>query len=292
MTGRKQKKVLGRGLDALLGDSDNLDLSIEKKKKINSFQLSLDKIHVNPNQPRTNFDSKEINNLVVSIKELGIIQPITVRKIDYDKYEIISGERRYRASKIAKLDSIPCFIKAVDNDSDLLKMSLVENVQRVDLDPIEIALTYERLINEYNLNIDAISRLVGKDRSTISNYLRLLKLDPIIQSGIRDGFLSMGHGRALINIDDKKLQLKIYEQIISSKLSVRQTENIVRGEKPSNFNNHNSDVSKIYIDVTNKFEKLFNSKVTLKENNRGKVTLSASFKSINELYSIIKKISN
>ena len=292
MTGRKQKKVLGRGLDALLGDSDNLDLSIEKKKKINSFQLSLDKIHVNPNQPRTNFDSKEINNLVVSIKELGIIQPITVRKIDYDKYEIISGERRYRASKIANLDSIPCFIKAVDNDSDLLKMSLVENVQRVDLDPIEIALTYERLINEYNLNIDAISRLVGKDRSTISNYLRLLKLDPIIQSGIRDGFLSMGHGRALINIDDKKLQLKIYEQIISSKLSVRQTENIVRGEKPSNFNNHNSDVSKIYIDVTNKFEKLFNSKVTLKENNIGKVTLSASFKSINELYSIIKKISN
>ena len=292
MTGKKQKKVLGRGLDALLGDSDNLDLSIEKKKKINSFQLSLDKIHVNPNQPRTNFDSKEINNLVVSIKELGIIQPITVRKIDYDKYEIISGERRYRASKIANLDSIPCFIKAVDNDSDLLKMSLVENVQRVDLDPIEIALTYERLINEYNLNIDAISRLVGKDRSTISNYLRLLKLDPIIQSGIRDGFLSMGHGRALINIDDKKLQLKIYEQIISSKLSVRQTENIVRGEKPSNFNSHNSDVSKIYIDVTNKFEKLFNSKVTLKENNRGKVTLSASFKSINELYSIIKKISN
>ena len=291
MTGKKQKKVLGRGLDALLGDSDNSDLSVEKKKKINSFQLSLDKIHVNPNQPRTNFDIKEIDNLVVSIKELGIIQPITVREIDYDKYEIISGERRYRASKIANLDSIPCFIKAVDNDTDLLKMSLVENVQRVDLDPIEIALTYERLINEYNLNIDTISRIVGKDRSTISNYLRLLKLDPIIQSGIRDGFLSMGHGRALINIDDKKLQLKIYEQIISSKLSVRQTENIVRGKKPSNINNHNSDVSKIYIDATNKFEKLFNSKVTLKENNRGKVTLSTSFKSVNELYSIIKKIS-
>ena len=292
MSEKKQKKVLGRGLDALLGDTDNSDLSIKKTDRINSFQLSLNKIHVNPNQPRTNFDSKEIDNLVVSIKELGIIQPITVRKINDDKYEIISGERRYRASKIAKLDSIPCFIKAVDNDTDLLKMSLVENVQRVDLDPIEIALTYERLINEYNLNIDTISRLVGKDRSTISNYLRLLKLDPIIQSGIRDGFLSMGHGRALINIDDKKLQLKIYEQIISSKLSVRQTENIVRGKKPSNINNHNSDVSKIYIDATNKFEKLFNSKVTLKENNRGKVTLSTSFKSVNELYSIIKKISN
>ena len=292
MSEKKQKKVLGRGLDALLGDTDNSNLSIEKTKKINSFQLPLSKIHVNPNQPRTNFDSKEIDNLVVSIKELGIIQPITVRKINDDKYEIISGERRYRASKLANLNSIPCYIKAVENDTDLLKMSLVENVQRVDLDPIEIALTYERLINEYNLDIDAISRLVGKDRSTISNYVRLLKLDPIIQSGMRDGFLSMGHGRALINIDDRNLQIEIYERIISSKLSVRQTEKIVRGNKTFISNNSNADVSKIYIDATNKFEKLFDSKVTLKENNNGKVTLSTSFKSINELYSILKKISN
>ena len=290
MSEKKQKKVLGRGLDALLGDTDNSNLSL--KKKSNSSELSLDKIYVNPNQPRTNFDSNEIDNLVVSIKELGIIQPITVRKVNDNKYEIISGERRYRASKIANLDSIPCYIKAVENDTDLLKMSLVENVQRVDLDPIEIALTYERLINEYNLNIDIISRLVGKDRSTISNYVRLLKLDPIIQSGIRDGFLSMGHGRALINIDDKKSQIEIYEQIIASKLSVRQTEKIVSGNKELNSNNSNSDVSKIYIDATNKFEKLFDSKVTLKENNIGKVTLSISFKSINELYSILKKISN
>ena len=171
-------------------------------------------------------------------------------------------------------------------------MSLVENVQRVDLDPIEIALTYERFINEYNLNIDAISRLVGKDRSTISNYIRLLKLDPIIQSGIRDGFLSMGHGRALINVDDKKLQIEIYEQIISSKLSVRQTEKIVRGNKAIKTNNSSSDVSKIYIDATNKFEKLFNSKVILKENSKGRVSLSTTFKSINELYSFLKKISN
>jgi ParB family chromosome partitioning protein len=282
--------VLGRGLDALLGDADNSNLTI--KKNTDSFELSLDKIFVNPNQPRTNFDSNEIDNLAVSIKELGIIQPITVRKVNENKYEIISGERRYRASKIANLDSIPCYIKAVENDTDLLKMSLVENVQRVDLDPIEIALTYERLINEYNLNIDIISKLVGKDRSTVSNYVRLLKLDPIIQSGIRDGFLSMGHGRALINIDDKKLQIEIYEQIISSNLSVRQTEKIVRGNKTLTSNNSHSDVSKIYIDATNKFEKLFDSKVTLKENNKGKVTLSTSFKSINELYSILKKISN
>ena len=290
MSEKKQKKVLGRGLDALLGDADNSNLTI--KKNTDSFELSLDKIFVNPNQPRTNFDSNEIDNLVVSIKELGIIQPITVRKVNENKYEIISGERRYRASKIANLDSIPCYIKAVENDTDLLKMSLVENLQRVDLDPIEIALTYERLINEYNLNIDIISKLVGKDRSTVSNYVRLLKLDPIIQSGIRDGFLSMGHGRALINIDDKKLQIEIYEQIISSNLSVRQTEKIVRGNKTLTSNNSHSDVSKIYIDATNKFEKLFDSKVTLKENNKGKVTLSTSFKSINELYSILKKISN
>ena len=290
MSEKKQKKVLGRGLDALLGDADNSNLAI--KKNTDSFELSLDKIFVNPNQPRTNFDSNEIDNLAVSIKELGIIQPITVRKVNENKYEIISGERRYRASKIAKLDSIPCYIKAVENDTDLLKMSLVENLQRVDLDPIEIALTYERLINEYNLNIDIISKLVGKDRSTVSNYVRLLKLDPIIQSGIRDGFLSMGHGRALINIDDKKLQIEIYEQIISSNLSVRQTEKIVRGNKTLTSNNSHSDVSKIYIDATNKFEKLFDSKVTLKENNKGKVTLSTSFKSINELYSILKKISN
>ena len=292
MSEKKQKKVLGRGLDALLGDSSNTDFSNDGKKNTNSLQLSLDKIHVNPNQPRTNFDSDQIDNLVVSIKELGIIQPITVRKIKDDKYEIISGERRYRASKIANLESIPCYIKAVEDETDLLKMSLVENVQRVDLDPIEIALTYERFINEYNLNIDAISRLVGKDRSTISNYIRLLKLDPIIQSGIRDGFLSMGHGRALINVDDKKLQIEIYEQIISSKLSVRQTEKIVRGNKTTNTNNSSSDVSKIYIDATNKFEKLFNSRVTLKENSKGRVSLSTTFKSINELYSFLKKISN
>ena len=292
MSEKKQKKVLGRGLDALLGDSSNTDFSNDGKKNTNSLQLSLDKIYVNPNQPRTNFDSDQIDNLVVSIKELGIIQPITVRKIKDDKYEIISGERRYRASKIANLESIPCYIKAVEDETDLLKMSLVENVQRVDLDPIEIALTYERFINEYNLNIDAISRLVGKDRSTISNYIRLLKLDPIIQSGIRDGFLSMGHGRALINVDDKKLQIEIYEQIISSKLSVRQTEKIVRGNKTTNTNNSSSDVSKIYIDATNKFEKLFNSKVTLKENSKGKVSLSTTFESINELYSFLKKISN
>jgi ParB family chromosome partitioning protein len=292
MSEKKQKRVLGRGLDALLNNSDE-NTSINDLQRIsNSLEISVDKIRVNPKQPRTNFDTNEIENLSQSIKDLGIIQPITVRKVDPENYEIISGERRFRASKKAGLKSIPCYIKGVDNETDILKMSLVENVQRIDLDPIEIGLTYERLINDYNLDIDSITRLVGKNRSTISNYIRLLKLDPIIQSGIRDGFLSMGHGRALINIDDKKIQLDIYKQIITSKLSVRQTEKIVRGNKNHNVSNTSSDVSKIYIDATNKFEKIFNSKVRLKENLEGKVSLSTTFKSINELYSILKKLSN
>ena len=291
MSSKKQKKVLGRGLDALLNSSSNTDSSKDTKDIINSFEISLNKIQVNPNQPRTNFDTSEIDNLVISIKELGIIQPITVREITNGKYEIISGERRFRASTKAGLNSIPCYVRGVESETDLLKMSLVENVQRVDLDPIEIGLTYERLINEFKLDLDSISRLIGKDRSTVSNYIRLLKLDPIIQSGIRDGFLSMGHGRAIINIDNKELQLDIYKQIISSKLSVRQTEKIVRGNKSKNSVG-TSDVSKIYIDATNKFEKLLGSKVRLKENSAGRVSLSTSFKSINELYSILKKISN
>ena len=292
MSNKKQKKVLGRGLDALLNSSDDIQYKKENQITPKSLEIDINTIQVNPNQPRTNFDSNEIENLAISIKDLGVIQPITVREISSGNFEIISGERRFRASKLAGLSSIPCYIKGVDKESDVLKMSLVENVQRVDLDPIEIGLTYERLINDYNLNIDSISRIVGKERSTVSNYIRLLKLDPIIQSGIRDGFLSMGHGRALINIDDKKLQLEIYEQIISSKLSVRQTEKIVRGNRNTNKSSTNSDVSKIYIDATNKFEKLFDSKVKLKENSEGKVSLTATFKSINDLYLILKKLSD
>ena len=293
MSDKKQKRVLGRGLDALLGNSSDDENKLKPQSNVNSFEIDINRIDVNPNQPRSNFDSVEIDSLSDSIKDLGIIQPITVRKINTSKYEIISGERRFRASKKAGLTSIPCYIRGVETESDILKMSLVENVQRVDLDPIEIGLSYERLINEYKLDIESISRIVGKDRSTISNYIRLLKLDPIIQSGIRDRFLTMGHGRALVNIDDQKVQLEIYELILSKNLSVRQTEKIVRGSKIKKANsNISSDVSRIYIDVTNKFEKLFGSKVKLKEDSNGKVSLSTSFKSINDLYSILKKLSN
>ena len=293
MSDKKQKRVLGRGLDALLGSSSDDENNLKPIDNINSFEIDINKIEVNPNQPRSNFDSSELNSLKNSIKEIGIIQPITVRKIDSSKYEIISGERRFRATKKAGLTSIPCYIRGVESESDILKMSLVENVQRVDLDPIEIGLSYERLVDEYKLDIDSISGIVGKDRSTISNYIRLLKLDPIIQSGIRDRFLTMGHGRALINIDDKKIQLEIYEQVISKNLSVRQTEKIVRELNIKKINsNISSDVSKIYIDATNKFEKIFGSKIKLKEDSTGKVSLSTTFKSINDLYSILKKLSN
>ena len=291
MSTKKQKNVLGRGLDALLSTSSDEESSVNSPKLASSLEISINNIQVNQNQPRTNFDKIEINNLTSSIKDVGIIQPITVREIDNNKYEIISGERRYRASIKAGLNSIPCYIKGVENDSEVLKMSLVENIQRVDLDPIEIGLTYNRLVTDYNLDIDSISTLVGKDRSTISNYMRLLKLDPIIQSGIRDGFITMGHGRALINVMDKKKQIEIYKDVISSKLSVRQTEKIVNGSKQIN-NLSSTDVSKIYIDATNRLEKIFQSKVKLKENSNGKVYLSTYFKNVKELYSILKKISN
>ena len=292
---KKQKKVLGRGLAALLDDSGSKSISLNKPKNnfSSSEEINIENIEINPNQPRLTIDSIKLENLSNSIKELGIIQPITVRKVASDKYQIISGERRFRASKLAGLLSIPCYIKRIDGETDSLKMALVENVQRVDLDPIEIALTYNRLINELNITQNQLSKIVGKDRTTISNIIRLLKLDPIVQSGIRDGFLSMGHGRALINIEKKSDQLSIYEKIISGNLSVRQTENLVKNKKSGyKQSNRSSDVSRIYIDATTKFETFFNSKVNIKENSSGRVSLNAVFENIDKLYEILKKISN
>ena len=292
---KKQKKVLGRGLAALLDDSEPKNISFDKSKDSfsSSEEIDIQHIEINPNQPRLNIDKGKLQNLSDSIKELGIIQPITVRKIGSNKYEIISGERRFRASKLAGLLSIPCYIKRIDEETDSLKMALVENVQRVDLDPIEIALTYNRLINELDITQDQLSKIVGKDRTTISNFIRLLKLDPIVQSGIRDGFLTMGHGRALINLENKSNQLDIYEKIISKNLSVRQTESLVKNIKSGNKQStRSSDVSRIYVDATSKFETFFNSKVNIKESSSGKVSLNAVFENIDKLYEILKKISN
>ncbi|TLF42238.1 ParB/RepB/Spo0J family partition protein [Maribacter aurantiacus] len=226
-----KKQALGRGLSALLKDPDNDIQSASDKNadKVvgNIIELDLEHIEVNPFQPRSNFNDETLQELASSIRELGVIQPITVRKLGFNKYQLVSGERRYRASKLVGLDTIPAYIR-IANDQESLEMALVENIQRQDLDPIEIALSYQRLIDEINLTQEKLSDRVGKKRSTIANYLRLLKLDPIIQTGMRDGFLSMGHGRALVNIENRQDQIALYEKIVGQNLSVRDTENAVK----------------------------------------------------------------
>ncbi|MDH3796215.1 MAG: ParB/RepB/Spo0J family partition protein, partial [Flavobacteriaceae bacterium] len=208
-----KKQALGRGLSALLKDPDNDIKSVADEnadKVVGSIvELELDSIEVNPFQPRTHFDEESLHQLGASIKQLGVIQPITVRKTDFNKFQLVSGERRYRASKLIGLRTIPAYIR-IANDQEALEMALVENIQRQDLDPIEIALSYRRLIEEIGLTQEQLSGRIGKKRSTIANYMRLLKLDPIIQTGMRDGFISMGHGRALVNIDDRSDQIELY----------------------------------------------------------------------------------
>ncbi len=226
-----KKQALGRGLSALLKDPENDIQSASDKNadKVvgNIVELDLHTIEVNPFQPRSNFNDEALKELATSIKELGVIQPITVRKMDFNKYQLVSGERRFRASKLIGLATIPAYIR-IANDQESLEMALVENIQRQDLDPIEIALSYQRLIDEIQLTQEKLSDRVGKKRSTITNYLRLLRLDPIIQTGIRDGFTTMGHGRALVNIEKKEDQITLYERIVGEGLSVRETEKAVK----------------------------------------------------------------
>ena len=226
-----KKQALGRGLSALLKDPIEDIRSVGDKnadKLVGSIvEIDLVSIEVNPFQPRTYFNEDDLRELGNSIKELGVIQPITVRKLDGNRFQLVSGERRFRASKLIGSKTIPAYIRLA-NDQEMLEMALVENIQRRDLDPIEVALSYQRLIEEINLTQEELSKRVGKDRSTVTNYLRLLKLDPIIQTGMRDGFLSMGHGRALISVDNFAKQLDIYEKIIKNNLSVRQTEQLVK----------------------------------------------------------------
>lgn len=226
-----KKQALGRGLSALLKDSVEDIKSINDKnadKVVGSIvEIDTNSIAVNPYQPRTYFNEESLRELASSIKELGVIQPITVRKLEGNKFQLVSGERRFRAAKLIGLQTIPAYIR-IANDQEMLEMALVENIQRKDLDPIEVALSYQRLIEEIKLTQEELSNRVGKNRSTVTNYLRLLKLDPIIQTGMRDGFLTMGHGRALINVENQSDQLDIYEKIIKDNLSVRQTEQLVK----------------------------------------------------------------
>ncbi|WKS95796.1 ParB/RepB/Spo0J family partition protein [Riemerella columbina] len=224
---RKKNTAMGRGLNAIL--------NAEKKATINTandegaeqimgsiVEINIEDIYPNPNQPRTYFDEEALKNLSQSIKNLGVIQPITLRK-DGDRFEIISGERRYRASQMAGLKTIPAYIRLV-NDQELLEMALVENIQREDLDAIEVALTYQRLLEEIGMTQENLSTRIGKDRSTITNALRLLKLNPEVQNAIRSGQISAGHGRSIISLQDEVLQQELFEKIIKEQLNVRQAE--------------------------------------------------------------------
>ncbi len=292
-----KKQALGRGLSALLKDPSNDIKSVEDKNadKVigNIVEIDINSIEVNPFQPRTNFSEESLRELASSIKELGIIQPITVRKLEFDKYQLVSGERRFRASKLVGLQSIPAYIR-IANDQETLEMALVENIQRQDLDPIEIALSYQRLIDEINLTQEQMSERVGKKRSTIANYLRLLKLDPIIQTGIRDGFISMGHGRALVNIVDQSDQLDIYEKIVSDKLSVRQTESLVRNYQHGNGTDTKpkkiqQELPKYVKKGLKDISEYFGHKIDVKVSKNGKGTITIPFHS-EEDFNRIKKL--
>ena len=299
MDKKSKKSVLGRGLNSLLGDSNNkTDSIIENKitKKISligkTIEIDIDKINLNPKQPRTRFNKESLNELAISIKNYGIIQPITVLEKSKNNFELISGERRLRASKLIQLKRISAFVKDV-KDSEKLEMALVENIQREDLDPIEIAISYKRLTEEINITHEKLSIRVGKKRSTISNYLRLLKLDPIIQSGLRDGFISMAHGRELSTIKSYKNQLDLYEKIISKKLSVRETEKIVR--KFSTKKSYSEDknlYNSLYQKKISLIEKKFKINLNLKIFRKGSGQIIIPFKSKVEFDDIIKRINN
>ncbi len=294
-----KKQALGRGLSAILKDPTNDITSISDKNadKVvgNIIHLDLTSIETNPFQPRTSFNEENLKELAISIKELGVIQPITVRKIGFNKYQLVSGERRFKASKYIGLKTIPAYIR-IANDQEALEMALVENIQRQDLDPIEIALSYQHLLDDIQLTQEKLSDRVGKKRSTIANYLRLLKLDPIIQTGIRDGFISMGHGRAIINIDDKTIQTSIYEKIISENLSVRDTENLVKNYQENNevatpSKTEKTKLPKYINNGLQDFTKYFSTKisVTLNKNGKGKIIIPFHSK---EDFNRLKKLLN
>ena len=293
-----KKQALGRCLSALLKDPDNDIRSANDKnadKLVGSIiEIDIDSIEINPFQPRTNFNEDTLRELGSSIKELGVIQPITVRKLEFNKYQLISGERRMRASKLIGLQTIPAYIRLA-NDNESLVMALVENIQRHDLDPIEVALSYQRLIDEIQLTQEQMSENVGKKRSTITNYLRLLKLDPIIQTGIRDGFISMGHGRTIINIDNHDVQADIYQKIVSQNLSVRETEVLVKKYQESLVQTvTNNKKSGTAFEIDNNQQKaissFFGTKVAFKVAANGKGSIAIPFQSEEEFKRILKLI--
>ncbi|MFV0418210.1 MAG: ParB/RepB/Spo0J family partition protein [Dysgonomonas sp.] len=292
-----KKMVLGRGLDALITIDE---VKTEGSSSINEIELS--KIQANPDQPRHAFDEEALNELAVSIRQIGVIQPITLRKTDEDTYQIIAGERRYRASQIAGLETIPAYIRTAE-DETVMEMALIENIQREDLNSIEIALAYQKLIETYDLTQEGLSERVGKKRTTIANYLRLLKLPAEIQMGIRDKKIDMAHARTLVTLEDAAAQLEVYELIIEEGLSVRKVEEYVRaiakGEKLDDLLKEEKVVESVkksgvkkatpeeFEILKNHLSKFFSTKVQLTCNEQGKGKISIPFKTEEELERII-----
>ena len=283
-----KKNALGRGLGALI---EGVEKEILEKKVEANLQIAIESIDANPFQPRTRFDEQALEELANSIKQLGIVQPLTVRETGSGKYQLIAGERRLRAAKLAGLTHVPAYIRTAD-DQAMLELALVENIQREDLDAVEVAISYQRLIEECKLTQERLSDRVGKQRSTVANYLRLLKLPAEIQLGIKNKQLTMGHARTLVNIDDPKKQIKVYYKIIDDDLSVRSTEELVRTLQTENL----KDPSKIekkkklnedYSQLSNHLEKLFSSKVNFRINEKGKGKIVIQFDSPEEMERIL-----
>lgn len=289
----KEQKSLGKGLGALLsGDLPIAANSVARIKQDNNGTIRIESISVNPHQPRTEFDEEALQELSASIKTYGLIQPVTVRPIAGGKYELISGERRLRACKMAGLTEIPAYVRTVD-DMLSIQMALVENIQRQDLNALEIALSYQRLIDECNFTQDEVSAKVGKNRSTITNYLRLLKLSREAQIAIRDNTITMGHARALVAIEDDKLQEKILKDVIKGALSVRQTEALVK-KYSDDFKSVRTKIKITLSDEVNNFKtelsKKLSVKVGISKDMSGKGKITIPFASDDELRKIISKL--
>ncbi|MEN8120646.1 MAG: ParB/RepB/Spo0J family partition protein [Bacteroidota bacterium] len=281
-----KKKAMGRGLGALIDDAKYEKRPVKEAVSTSAIsEIEISKIETNPFQPRQEFDEEALAELADSIKELGIIQPITVKKLDNGNFQLISGERRFRASKMAGLKNIIAFIRNT-NDQGLLEMALVENIQREDLNSVEIAVNFQRLMDECKLTQERLSERVGKKRATIANYLRLLKLSAEIQVGVRDKKISMGHAKAIINIDNPATQLKVYYRIINEGLSVRNAEAIVREiNYPVRKEKNQADkvqLPKEYLSIRNSLNKWLDTKVDLKKSDNGKGSINISFNSEDE----------
>jgi ParB family transcriptional regulator, chromosome partitioning protein len=291
----KRKGGLGRGLGSLLeGNKYTGKTELSNLNEANTIaDIAINQIQTNPYQPRTHFDQAALEELAESIKIQGIIQPITVRQLDQNTYQLISGERRYQASKIAGLKVIPAYIRKA-NDQQMLEMALIENIQRENLNAIEIALSYQRLLTECSLKQEELGDRVGKKRTTVTNYLRLLKLPPDIQIALRDNLISMGHARALINIDTIEQQLDVFKEVVAKELSVRKVEELVRNlqnakKKPDNqqkfqFNKYDDELKTVETKLTSQF----GTKIQVKANNEGKGEIKIPFVSVDELNRILE----